>query len=655
MSQPTHPAIVCALTVALAAAPGASAQPADPRAAGAPETVTFADLPPAIRLGVRVENTRRLLPVARTLVIVPDAGAFLDAVARWSLASRFPILIDDGSDRARDNIARFVRAFEPERVLRWGGDGTHDLTRAEPADARRAALASAAARAWGARSAADLPARWAEVGLDPPGVALASLADRAWPAAVALSAGRGEPIVWLDDPGGGPLGGTGRAAWFDGWAPVVAGALDETPWAWRDLGDTIDSVTLCLTVPARVRLAGGDGRNFVSITDLLPRHAGGARWGWAGLIAGDEAESLWRAMCALFLQPKSAWLADAYRDRPGFARYQIAPAADLLGRVGLGVRADEDITLAQWRAAARAGVSADVVHVSTSNGVYGFKLFDALAPASDTPTLWTPAVVHLIHSFSAGRLDDRRSLARRWLDEGAYVYVGSVYEPFLTAFHTPQSLAQRWLAPAPFGAAVMHDAAPPWRLVYLGDPLVTVGPEAPAAPMPDLPGAEDAEVAMRQALAAGDLESGLRGLVTLARDADAARLVRALLDDRPEAVTGEIARLGWRPLVRTGQSAALIALMDHLGPEARDDPDLTDVVWLALRPLATAGDAGAVAALSTRLRELTFGADATDLARGVRAARGADAARRYLTALRTRAPDDRAREIIDAALADLAP
>lgn len=646
-------AAALALMLCLPLAQALFAQPAEPPPGDeAPQqTVSFGDLPPGVQLGVRVENARRLLPVARTLVVVPDAGAFLDAVGRWTMQSRFPILIDDGTADARENIARFVRAFGPTRVLRWAGDGTHDLSAPISRDERQTLLAGAAAQAWGAADPAALNERWRELGFVPPGVVIASVADRAWPAAVALSAGRGEPLVWLPEKIKGGVGATVTETWFGRFLPTLHAGLDAQPWPWREFGDAIDAATICMSFPVRVHSPSADPPGPIALTDLLPRHADGARWGWAGLIPGDEAESLWRAMCALFLQPTTAWLVDAYRDRAQFSQYQIAPAADLLTRVGLTVRALEDVTLSDWRAEARAGVSAGFIHINSSDGVYGFNLFDGRAPASDVPIDWSPAIVHMIHSFSAARLDDRRSVARRWLDGGAYIYIGSIHEPYLTAFHTPERLVARWLTPSPLGVAAMRDMGRPWRIVYIGDPLVTFGPPAPAAPTPDLPGAEDAEKSTRDALRDGDLEAGLRGLVTLGRDADAARLVRAMLDDRPDAVTPTVARLGWRPLIRTGQSAALVALLDHLGPGDRDNPSMIDLLWLALRPSALSGDAGAIAALSTRLRDETFGEDAADLAGGLRRSRGVDAARRFLSALRQRAPDDRARQLIDDALA----
>src|SRR5690606_22365810 len=119
---------------------------------------------------------------------------FLSAVEQWSLERRFPVLIDDGSDEAMENIARFVRAFEPESILRWAPEGGAPGA----GMARRQRVEAAVASAWGADSYDELPQRWSELGFAPPGAVVAAHNDPAWTAALALAAGRGQQIVWVD-------------------------------------------------------------------------------------------------------------------------------------------------------------------------------------------------------------------------------------------------------------------------------------------------------------------------------------------------------------------------------------------------------------------------------------------------------------------------
>lgn len=632
-----------------AAASAQDAGPAGAPSADPPVAIPSDRLPAEVRLGARVEHARRLLPVARTVVLVPTPDAYLDAVARWSLETRFPVLIDDGSEKSRARVARFVRAFEPVSVVRWAGDGTHNLSAPVSADDRERLISDAAARAWNSADTASLKERWNELGFEPPGVVVASLFDPAWPAAVALAAGRGQPIVWVREKPPGSVGVRVAGEVADALLAEIADRLDGLGYEWRAVGDTIDALTLCLNIPVRVNRDGLDPPGPVSLTDLAARHAGVQRWGWAGIVIGDEADAAWRAMCALFLQPDSAWLADGYRDREPFNLYKIEPAAELLTAAGLTVRADPRTTITDWRTRARLGVEAGFVHVNSSNGARAFNLVGGRAPASDTPALWRPAIVHFVHSFSAAAIDDTRTIARQWLDRGAYVFVGSVHEPFLSAFHTPGRVAQRWLAPAPLGAAIARDRGSVWRVLYVGDPLITFGPRAPESAPPELPGAERLDDLMRDVLRERDLAAGLAFLTMLGRDADAARLARATLED-PALVTPEVARAAWRPLLRTGQIDALLATVERLGRADSADEELTDLLWLALRPALEVGDARAIATLSVRLRPDTYGDDAADLADAITRDRGSEAARRFLAAVRDRAPGDNARQIIDRAM-----
>jgi hypothetical protein len=86
-----------------------------------------------------------------------------------------------------------------------------------------------------------------------------------------------------------------------------------------------------------------------------------------------------------------------------------------------------------------------------------------------------PAAVVLIHIFSAADPANPETIAGRWLDRGAFVYYGSVYEPFLLAFRTPRLVAELVAAEVPLVAALRQGEfellGRPWRLVYLGDPL----------------------------------------------------------------------------------------------------------------------------------------------------------------------------------------
>ena len=73
----------------------------------------------AQRLGQRVDALKLNAKVIPTVVIVGDAPSYRAAIGAWSPSLRFPVLIDDGTLETRDNIARFIRAFQPTKIVSW--------------------------------------------------------------------------------------------------------------------------------------------------------------------------------------------------------------------------------------------------------------------------------------------------------------------------------------------------------------------------------------------------------------------------------------------------------------------------------------------------------------------------------------------------------
>lgn len=595
-------------------------------------------MPPQILLGRRAEVLRLNLKVRPTVVIVPDHDNYVRAIARWSLAERFPVLIDDGSDRAREDIARFVRAFEPKNVLHWSQPGlaADDRLPADPADFRLA-IETAARLAWGARSPEELDAVWAQTKFTPFGVVVASPADPAWTAALALAAGRGQPIVWLDT----------KAASISHFVPEaqaqaldrqLAAALDSLGRPWRALGDDIDALTLCLNHGANIQ----SDRGRFALTDFLGRTGENQRAVWVGLLPGDEARAAYRAMCALFLQPRSAWLFDGYE--PNFAPpYALPPAANALHEAGLDVSTNTPPLggLSHWRARARWGVAFDFIHVNSSGNSPWFDLTPGRAYASEIPILHRPAMVHFVHSFSAQFAADVNGVAGRWLENGAYCYLGSMDEPFLGAFLPAQAVVARLLSGAPFAAAVRQEDKPVWKLNVFGDPLATMGRPAPRHDEPlSLDGASDLEARMKAALREKNLARGVADLVLLGRDKDAANIARAAFADENRAATPAMARAAVLAAFRTGDKDLFLALFERLAPDQQRDPVLADCLWQALRAdIASTEEARVLNLLRAAIRDTSMVEDAEALAPAIRRLYGAEVVRSMYGTLLARAKD----------------
>lgn len=596
------------------------------------EAVRAEDIPAPVRAGLRSELVRLQIPTLSTLVIVESADAYLDALSRWSLERRFPVLIDDGTDLAREHIVRFARAFGPERVEYFAGDGNAHAASIEALQAR---VEMVAARAWSAGSAEELRAQWKRLEFSPVGVVVASGEDMAWTGAAALAAFRGQPIVWVGGMGD-PLGSGMSQERYGALAREIEEGVEATGYSWDGTGDEIEAVTLCLSGPDKVML----GATTLALTDVVGRsdvtEAGSSgRWAFASMAPGGAAGAAYRAMCSLFTQPGKAFLFDGYVGfgEGAFEAYRPGPAAELLGQAGFEVVMEDAPRdpLGDWRRRAMSPLDAGLVHVNSAGFVRMFRLGQVEASSVEIPVLRRPAVVHFVHSFSAQNVGDERSIARKWVDGGAFVYVGSVDEPYLTAFHTPERFVARMLARAPISAAARVEMARAWKINVYGDALFTWGPAAKRVEgETGLEGAEECEARMRGALGARDFGTAFRLLSVLQRDGDVVRVFEAVLRDDPKAMSAEAAQAAFWSAARARDGVAAMRAAERMTLEQGRAAYVSDAMWQVGRELLGSGDAWAVRALRGRIRAEHAVEDATQVARGIRASEGAESAREYL-------------------------
>lgn len=536
------------------------------------------EIPPALKLGLRVDQVRRKLAVAPVVVVVKDVSSYVEAIGMWRLTVRFPVLIDDGAPASRENIGRFVRAFRPKQVLRWSsGKKTMHEWGAEPA-----VIDAAVGRAWTADGAAPekgfdqaaVLAQWKTLQLAPPGVVAAAKDDPAWPAAVALAAGRGQPIFWTTSTR--RLDNSANPGEVDGFCRDLEAFCDSTGLSWKSLGDTLEAVTICTAMPQTYK--GPQGTT--ALTDRVGRTSKGDRWGWAGQIFGLGAPASYRAMCSLFLtSERKAWIFDSYPDSAGWNDFDGRKAEEILKQVGWTCTTigKPDGTLDSWRREARKPIAAELLLVNTKGEKDAFHLASGSGKPSDLPVLNRPAVVHFVHSFSCQFVGTRDTLGGRWLDRGAYAYAGSVDEPGLTGFIPTPIMAAREASQFPFGAAARYDNAPVWRITVIGDPLTTFGPPGGEAPVPTFPGAVDLAEEVK-VLIKTDLAEGTWDLILLGRDEDAARLGAAMAGSPPAGVKPDAALPAALALFRTGKLDAFRTLVGMLKPaDLAKHPEVQDV------------------------------------------------------------------------------
>ncbi|MBX3358393.1 MAG: hypothetical protein KF745_08190 [Phycisphaeraceae bacterium] len=665
--------LLVAPCVAVVGQPPDSPGPATPPAPPADgQQISIDSLPPQVRLGARVEFARRQLAVTPVVVLVPDAASYVAAIGSWSLASRFPVLIDDGSFTAREDIARFVRAFKPTRVVRWKRPADSAGFPEEPA-AREAAVADAVARAWGAADATGLAAQWKHLGFVPPGVVVSSTRDPAWTAALAIAAGRGEPIIWADVPRGG-VDHDAPLSEIDSLSAAIEKGLEATGYRWSALGDDIDAVTLCMDVPAKAALPAGDQRERLATTDLVGRSLEGqrgARWAWAGQVFGSEPRAAYRGMCGLFLQPSRAWLFDGYDDSAPWNAFDCTAAATELEKAGIksmvndsGRQGIEDFRRSaagrvrganadEKDGAYRGGLDCDLVFVNSSGYWDYFDLKPGKGFAGDAPVLAHPAMVHFVHSWSLMRPGQRAGVGGRWIDHGAYAYIGSVHEPFLQAFVPTPLMAKRLLAGFPWGVAGRLDVAPVWKIAVVGDPLITFGPPAKRNESTDVPleGAANVQDQVAPAIKSRKFADAMTALSLAGRGDDAARLLVSLLSDDASAVDVDVALAGIVPAYLAGRFNETLQAARIIADAGRLDqvPLVRDIVWQTLAPTMSTLRTSEVELIKLSLRPEQIARDAAEAARAIRLVQGPGAARSFADSVRSKMPDDNAKAELDAA------
>lgn len=573
---------------------------------------------PATAISMRMTALRDAQRVSDAVIIVSDAKSYIDAIARWKPDRLTPVLIDDGTELSREDIARFVRAFNPKRVLRWSSPSP-DAASAEGARVSSPNAASfaqvkpedvyqALAGVFGAgehvNDLAGLMQGWKHAEYNPPGIVITSAQDPAWVAAMALSAGRGQAIAFMN-PELMPnhLNGAFEQAQFGALAVAIEHVATSMDVEWAALGDTLDAITLCANAPSRVHI---QDKEYLATGDLIGRRDNShkfARWAWPGQIAGTASQAAYRAMCALFLQPSEAWIFDGYRSEAPFDQYDGSAAAQPLRARNMVTRVDDEPngSARQWRLRGARACNAGLIFVNTMGNSDFFDLNTGRGRPGDVPFLAVPSAMHVIHSWSLERPAARDTLGGRWLERGAFLYVGSVNEPYLGAFVPPLEITRRLSGGMIFGAAVRPDNVPPWKVVCMGDPLYSLG-----APMKREGAAEEFEGAtpvgqgLREAMTSADWGVAFNLLRLEGRDADAIKLLDGILAKAAKSerkalpLDAEAVRTVVPMLVRRGATPTLLTLAQQAQATssarvALADPVVRDAIWLSAYPLLSSG------------------------------------------------------------------
>jgi hypothetical protein len=401
--------------------------------------------------------------VVDQVCIVPDVATFLEAIATWDDSHFFPILIEDV-----ELTLKFLDEFRPARVVRFP-------KRAPSIEGE--ALWQRALSVVGDRSKHDPKTRQ-------PGVVFASAKSPALPGLVALAAGRFQPLIRLDT----------TKSFADMLSPEdlkvflesISEALLKSARDYAKLGDDCDFITLAGDYPYRY----SSPRGVMAIDDRIGRNeATMERWAFTGRLMGDARYSVYAAMCSLFLQPKSVTFFNGYPENSApWNGYRQQPAAEKLRSI---IPAQKLFSgparggIDGWHTAFDSINKSGLLYINTKGSPRIFDLTTGPAHACDImPT--RPTAICIIHSYSAADPTDATTIAGQWMAQGAFLYHGSMDEPFLNAFRAPELSGDLLAKGIPFSAALrpsmFEEFGGPWKLVLLGDPLYRLVPRSSMQP-----------------------------------------------------------------------------------------------------------------------------------------------------------------------------
>ncbi|MGB8691337.1 MAG: hypothetical protein WCD53_29000 [Microcoleus sp.] len=429
--------------------------------------------PWAVQTGLRVNILRDNIPIVNRIVLVPDEATFLAAIQKWNLKGHWPILLEDNK-----YTPMFLKRFQPAEIVRLPSI-KQQLPKGQKL---QQLMLNASAAAWNATNTQTLKAKWTELGWEPPGVVITSENDPARIAAVALAADRGQPLVFLEGNFGKPNDTLNQQQWQT-LQTAVTTAVESTGYFYSQLGDAIDTITIVRQLAVKYQ-SPEKPEEQLAVTDGLGRHPNGERWAAAGWIYGSSVRSIYQVMCSIFLDSQTAMLYDSYPKEGSWEKYEMNSASSGLKTLGFDVQLVEkpESSLQKWRTLASKEWEFDLILMNSKGYQKSFQVGNGDALVEDLPKLKFPAAVHMIHSWSAAAPDDQNTVAGRWLENGAYAYVGSVNEPFLSAFIPPKLMVDRLLRSAPFLIAARQLESPPWKVATIGDPLMSIGKPKPRIP-----------------------------------------------------------------------------------------------------------------------------------------------------------------------------
>jgi hypothetical protein len=432
--------------------------------------------------GCQAETPKQI----KKIYIAPDLGTYLFAISMWDADTTFPVFMDK-DDRYTQ---KFADAYADGGNIEYVEMPKYKAGRISEALAYKTLYA-----AWGPETLDDLKKkkigrdeikqRLAELDHTPEGIVITNVKDAEFAGGIALAAGHKQIMDFYS---------TKHKLRREIDYAKIHITVDQKETIRNDLISLIESwgyqyidhtginyITLAMDIAHAYKR----DKDYLSIDDAINRTSieGTQKtlrlndrtrkyydcFAYVGrLLEVTPYASVYQGMCPLFLPIKSVYFASGW---DGLIIDNCKKAAEIFKSKIAATVSGADIKSWKKHMKDKGEFSFVWVNAKGTPYVWNGKKVDDLVDS-------VPVVVYFAHSFSAKNPLLKDTIAGRWLLNGAYIYYGSIDEPYASAFNIPSNVANSIVyRKDPFGKAFQFKMtlpgpmSKPWKLIYIGDPL----------------------------------------------------------------------------------------------------------------------------------------------------------------------------------------
>ncbi|MCK9555468.1 hypothetical protein M0R36_06605 [bacterium] len=395
----------------------------------------------------------------KKIVIVPDEETFLYYLGEWSPENKFPVFI--GESRYSQ---KFISAYRPDIVEKAGKRNVGGVTADNIFRALAASLTGKNIRDISPGEGFKMYYKLLERGKPVDGIVVTGRSSKELMAGVALAAFYKQDIFMFDY--GRTMDDKLTFDEVDSLRNSILQFIRDRGYTYSGRGG-IEYITVAEDLPyiyeRSMSVDDAVGREKMTDSDV---------YAFVGrLVEVEEGASLYQAMCSLFLEAEKSLFFDLW-----------SPDWKLQAGYGAWMLFDKMVTLnisapradvGYWKSIVRDGLAADFVWVNTGGGP---RDWGGNGTPDDIPSCG-PCCVYFAHSNSARDPRDKDTICGRWLSQGAYFYVGSVFEPYAQSFQFSYYAVKDLVEGKSFGQAFQTKRGLfrgrfdiPWKHIYIGNP-----------------------------------------------------------------------------------------------------------------------------------------------------------------------------------------